>query len=555
MFEYDKVPGAKQYLVQVAFDNGTESFSDLLVTQKDSATATLISGLGFGKKYVWRYKGIGNNVNSTWHGPYNFEISADSLLSKNLVNLAVTQNDSNQTAGGLIMNDCTHSITDRQGNLVWYLPRVKWHVLPEKKNLNVKPQIFDLRYTPAGTITYLAEGHATEITVNGDTLFTAPDDGKVAGGNTESYNHDFKRTPWHTYMVLGQTMWRPLPPYKDTASVQKKYAARQWLNGKEYGAAEFGTVMEYDQKGKLLWSWNSTEYFDKNPLSPQPDSPAVNAELKPHINAFSVDRKNEYVYVGFRNVSRIVKVEKKTGKVVNSWGPKFPSGEAKQVLKLYQQHDATVLDDNSLAVFNNNDYPGTDSLPAAIVFYQQPQNGNYIKWQYTCRFDSIDKNANRNGGNVDLLKNGNYLICTGNMNKIIEVTPAKQIVWQAELITNGRIGQQFFHRLYRAHYISSLYPCYFTFQTNADTVAAKNTTFSLQLFNKGSEADSYLVKVKSATGGYAAQFSMVDIPAGKSAALLVKPGAQVTGPNKIIITVSSVTNPAFVRQETVVVEK
>ena len=555
MFEYDKVKGADLYIVQVAEDKGQSSFNEILRGQNDSATATLITGLGFGKKYVWRYAGIVHGINAAWQGPFSFEISTDSLLSKNLVDLVVTKNDSSQSAGGLIMNDCTHSVTDRNGNLVWYLPKVNWHVILEKKNLQVKPQIFDLRITSAGTITYMADSYPIEITTGGDTLWTAPDDGKVSGGNTESYNHDFKRTPWHTYMVLGNQMWRELPPYKDTLFIQKKYTARQVLNGKENGAVEFGTVMEYNNKGKLIWSWNSRDYFDKNPLSQLADSAKVNFELKPHINAFSVNKKNEYVFVGFRNVSRIVKVEKRTGKVVNSWGAKFPSGEAKQVLNLYQQHDANVLDDNTIAVFNNNDYLGTDSLPAAVVFFQQPQNGSYIKWQYTCNFDSIDKYANRNGGNVDLLKNGNYLICTGNMNKIIEVTPHKQIVWQAELKANSRIGQQFFHRLYRAHYISSLYPCYFTFQTSYDTLPPKNAGFNLHLFNKGSEADSYKVEIKSTTGAYAAHYILNNIAAGQSTMLAVSPGKQLASGEKVIVTVSSLTNPDFIRQETLVAAK
>ena len=49
MFEYDKLPGASVYLVQVDYDSVASAFVAPVVEQRDSATATMISGLAFAK--------------------------------------------------------------------------------------------------------------------------------------------------------------------------------------------------------------------------------------------------------------------------------------------------------------------------------------------------------------------------------------------------------------------------------------------------------------------------------------------------------------------------
>ena len=555
MFEYGKVTGSGYYLLQLIEDTSGASFIHPLVQQKDSSTATLISNLQFGKKYQWRYAAIREGETPVWKGPYRFEIVANPLLDNNFVRFTVTKNDTTANAGGLIVNDCMHTICDRSGKLVWYLDKVDWHVVLKKKNLELKPQILDLRLTPYGTVTFLADSLALECDLNGNALWIAPNDGKVSGGATEWYNHDFKRLPNGHYMVLSNELWRKLPPYLDTLTVKKKYPIAKVVDGKEFAKADLATVIEYDKKGKVVWSWSSKNYLDSNAIAPKKTSDSVDYELDAHVNAFSVDAKNQYVYVGFRNISRVVKVEKKTGRVADSWGLKLPSGEARNSVLIHQQHDANVIDDSSVAVFNSNDYPGRDSFSRAVIFSTLPGSDGKITWSFDCDFDSLDRHAYRSGGNVDKLKNGNLLVCMGNMNYIFEVTPDKKIVWQSIIKAGGKTGEIYFHRLYRAHYVSSLYPCYFTFQANRDTVSQKAPNFKVRIFNKGSESDSYQVKIRSSSGTFLKQFKTATLGAGQSDLFEIKPGKVITTNDKIEIVINSITNPDFERKDEISVVK
>jgi hypothetical protein len=578
MFEYEKVKGASMYLVQVEDDTDETGTGYCSFEQTDSATATMISGFEFGRKYHWRYAGLKKGQEPVWKGPYYFEVADDTLLKRNIMNIVVSKYDSNASAGGLIVNDCTHTIIDRHGNLVWYLDNVNWkftlphsggitaqprtaqatqtnvdpaHQKAPTAKFEVRPVIYDLRMNPYGTITDMEDSFPIERDLNCNILWKAPNDGKVSGLSVESYNHDFKRLPNGHYMILGNELWRKLPTYHDSVLIRKKYPSRQPFFGKEYARVEFGTVIEYDKKGNVVWSWNSQNYFDSDALKPVKGDQRLDFELKPHINAFGIDKKNEFVYVGFRDISRIVKVEKATGKVVDSWGQVSPTIKAHQQVAFHQQHDAQILDDGNIAIFNNNDYPGRDSVPSVIIFSQQPEDSGNIIWKYTCR-DSINKRASRTGGNVEQLKNGNLLVCMGNLDRMFEITMDKRIVWQAEIKPNEKRSFSYLHRLYRAHYISSLYPCYFVFETDKDTVKKREPKFSIRIFNKGSESDAYNVKITSPSGAFEQQFSTSTLEPNRSETITVKPTRRLHKRDKIEVTVNSQLNPDLERKSWVV---
>ncbi|HLP21043.1 MAG TPA: hypothetical protein VK174_12110, partial [Chitinophagales bacterium] len=132
MLEYQPLTGAELYVVQVVEDTAGPMFAEPLITQFDSSTATIITGLKFGKKYLWRYAGIIKGTQMGWSGPYNFHIAAKQLNYQPSVPEIVV-NDTGLTSGGLIVSDWNDYIMDRNGNNVWYLPEVagkKWAFAP-----------------------------------------------------------------------------------------------------------------------------------------------------------------------------------------------------------------------------------------------------------------------------------------------------------------------------------------------------------------------------------------------------------------------------------------
>lgn len=559
MFEYEKVRGASVYLVQLIEDALGASFDHCLVTQKDSSTATMISGLEFGKKYQWRYAGITGSDPLAWRGPYHFEIVADTMFKMKLLDVKVTINDS-ANEGGLIINDAGHVITDRTGRTVWYLPKIKWQFKYSKitndtrnprykvQQLDVQPRCAYLRLNPYGTITFFTDSAMIESDLDGNVLWQKRPCPPPSELGENAYNHAFMHLPNGHYMTLGNELSRHISPHPDSIS-QIKYAQKDTFNGMVYAKVEFGTVLEYDKKGDLVWSWNSEYYFDRYGSA----DPAT-MELKAHVNALSTDLNNEFVYVGFRNISRIIKVEKRTGKVIDSWGVPCPGGVGPMHdLFIHNQHNADILDDGTVLVFNNNDYPGMDSIPSVVIFSQQSGADGQVVWKYDYDVDSTMRGIGRLGGSAQQLKSGNILVCTGTANTIFEVTRDKKIVWHAVVKSNDIPDIIYHYRLCSAYHVSSLYPCYFTFMTDKDTVTKTSPRFSIRIFNNGSEDDAYIVKLSSATGQVTTLLTTDTISHGRSVTIPIIPGILLTGGDKIKITISSKTNPDLQRKSEMVI--
>lgn len=565
MFEYEQVGGASSYIVQVAVDTPHASFEHCVAEQRDAATATMISGFDFGRKYKWRYAGITEGLpagqaghDTVWHGPWQFSIDSSMLMRMRIYDLAITTNDSAANAGGLIVNDGTYTITDRRGKVVWALPKTDWQInysratrvsdsaIDRVLRLDITPNIGDLRLNPYGTITYISDSDIVETDLDGHKLWEKHHCEAPSELGENDYNHVFMRLPDGHYMALGNEGFRKIPAHIDSALARRKYSWRDTFGGIEYARVDFGTALEYDKAGNIVWAWTSEDYFDRDGSAPsQP-----NMELKGHVNALAVDRRNEYVYVGFRDISRIVRIEKKTGRVVDSWGeqPSVGVGPMHHT-PIHMQHDAAIQDDGSIIVFNNNDYPGTDSIPHVVIFSQAPDSSGQVLWSYDYHLDPSALGQGRTRGNVELLKNGNILVSTGSVNKIFEVTKDKKIVWEAAYKAKDFTGYRFSHILYRAHYISSLYPCYFTFTTDRDTVTKESPKYKITIFNKGSEEDTYNISiVEPANMIISVQDTALKPDSAKSFELSAIHRKE---PHEIVVTVRSRTNPDLVRKKVI----
>ena len=550
MFEHPQVTGADEYLVEVALNNGNNPFASPLVRQNDSSTAIMISGLEFGKKYVWRYAAMHNHKLLTLNGPYNFEILNNALVDKKQYRVRVTQNDTAANAGGLIMLDMGRCI-DRNGNFVWFFPPE-----PAGKGDPLPPPgpmaMGDLRLTPAGTLTLL-NGTAEETDLAGRVLWKAPPAVNIATATAKTgpltgYHHCFKKLLNGNYMAMTLNTFAvgdSTPGSDDKPTIA------------------YETIKEFDRYGKLVWNWSSRNYFDSTELAMmlqhKPDLGLVNPQPGGHTNAFEADERNGFVYASLRNVSRVIKIDKKTGKVVCAWGDNMNYRGAKNGDGFFlKQHSVTLLHDGSLAVFNNNSYPEAAyiNLPAlgsknvgqpppsggavsGIVVFSQPTDtaNSRIVWQYDCRFNDAP-NLSARGGNVDELYNYNLLVGMGAVNRAFEITRTKRIVWNA-LIEKYEDYDTSWHAFpaYNVHYASSLYPCYFTVQTST----GKSNGTQIKIFNNGTEDDSYTVGVStSSTGGIKKLISTGTVHPQKSVSVNCPP----TGAT---ITVTSNTNPGFSR--------
>jgi hypothetical protein len=499
MFEVPSIPFPTVYRIEIIEDTGFANFSNPFISQSDTTSATLINGLKFGKRYQWRYC-AGLMDRPSWKGPFKFEISSIESLGRDSFKVTVLKNDSAKHAGGLIAADI-FAIVDRNGEPVWYLP---------KRKEIYDGLLRDLRLTSAGTVTFLSGlpyAKAYECDLQGNILWQAPDDGQVSGDSSEFYHHEFQRLPDGHYLIAGNKfVWKKIPAWfiakvneRNPGEAKRLFDVSPQMvevNKRDSGAIftkiQFATIIEYNRNGEVVWSWNSEAYFNDKEVftfGGFEETPLIIRDA--HLNAFSVDAENEFVYAGFKDINRLVKINMQSGKVVAEWKADwvYPLAEA-----FYHQHGASLSADGELLVFDNSP-PGRLSRPAKVLAFTQPTKTNETKigFAFQCIFDSTIMKVDR-GGNVDELPNKNLLVCMGmglqdvkdsvvrsskHMGKFFEVNRNEEVVWDA--VVDGVAPP------YRAHYTSSLYPSYFTWQV-PDTLTGRA---SFTIYNEGSEPDSY----------------------------------------------------------------
>lgn len=496
MFDHPPVPKALYYVLTVSLAGEKDTVP--VFTAIDSTTGTLVQGLEFGKKYSWNYVAYGKKKKIISRSKnYSFSI----LPLPEGIRVRVNKNDTANNQGGFVSFDYAQVITDRNGTPVWFLPPAKQGEF-KKDNL-----VRDLRVSSAGTYTFMTERNIFEIAIDGRILWRGPITPAGSKDNIGNFHHSFQRMPNGNLLTMGtHTVLRQLP--NDTAHVELDY----------------GVIAEYSHNNRLLWRWDSENYLSDEDILPR-KTPDGKPNPSIHMNACSVTDSGYYAYAGFRDLNRIVKIDRFTGKVVASYGTRGPSGEALYADGFFRrQHDVCLLRDGSLAVFNNDSVADPDAVSSVVIFSQPKNPGEESKllWSFSCKFDSLTDGRSERGGNIEELSNGNYLINMGSLNRCIEISPSKQIVWDAFVESWSKEKNEWVaSSQYRSHYIPSLYPCYFT----VAVVGKVSSKVTVTIFNEGAEADSYYIEYKAPDGAWIIDQETKVIPAGGRATITVlRPG-------------------------------
>lgn len=513
LFEYPADSKAVTYVVRIYEMNGKDSV--LFREVKDSSNAVIVDGFSFGKSYNWSYRSLNRKGKVLAKSRiYSFNI----LPLPGTVRINVVKNDSAQNQQGLISFDNAQIIVDRSGNPVWFLPPA-----PNKEFVR-DDLVRDLRITPAGTTTFLTEKNCYELSFDGRILWKGPKVDSTSPNYIENYHHAFERLPNGNFMVAGN----------HTVKVN---------TGDTIVQGRFGVVGEYDRRGKLLWKWDSYTYFSEKDLLYK-KGPNGKPDISTHLNAFEYADGGRTIYAGFRDMNRVVKVDWASGKVLASYGSPMPSGDAATGKDFFnKQHDITLLRNGNLAVFNNDSIGVPGVISSVVIFSQvtQPGEQSQIVWEFPCKWDSLTDGKSEKGGSIDELPNGNYLINMGSLHRCIEITPDKRIVWDVvEEYYNTDSAKYLPFRQYRSHYVSSLYPCWFTaiIRTN------NSKAVTVEVVNEGTEADNYSVQYRLTDGAWveAATYENVAPGVKKQCMIPRQPGIPVNE-----VRVISLANRDFVR--------
>lgn len=377
----------------------------------------------FGQQYTWRitYKKDKKRRSTEL---YHFSTLTSSRIDTNKLRLRILQ-PGLQHKDAFVSVDAGGVLYDMTGKPVWFIP----------DSDKFDGYVADLQFTAKGTITYMYY-NAFEIDYNGHLLWKAPNTGDVSGDHVhgEDYHHEFTRLSNGHYMVLGtQRLACKSITKKDTTYVVTSNGNASISDG--YKQGRFGTIIEYDDNGNIVWTWESAKKLVGTDFDYYEALVDSEKRFDPHDNSFYFDESGKIIYLCFRNLNRILKISYPTGEIVCSYGDNFkPNGEAIGAGLFCNPHNIGKTREGNIYLFNNNSCMLRDSLPVVMVLKEPglAKKGLEKIWEYTVPAAEASNKRFLSGGNVTELNDRTFFINIGSeYSKLFIVNSAKKILWSA----------------------------------------------------------------------------------------------------------------------------
>ena len=416
-FETLSFKNAVSYSFFIAYDSIEikENFSSYPFTTKISKTPSVnIEGLKFGRKYKWcvetklkNNKVVRSDIHyfSLYDCPYS---DTTKYKFKQYYSVKKGLDD------GIIWLDQVHCAINRNLEVVWFLA-------PINDDFKENKQIRDFRVYQDNTISFISDGEAYHITKDLEILWKAPNAGKISGEKKENYHHSFEKLQNGNYMILGnQFIELEKTDNKDTTDRR----------------VEFTTIIEYNKIKEVVWSWKLVEKLTLDLLA----NPETNFIYNTHCNSFSISKNGQKILLGFRDISRIIEIDKKSGNIIRSFGKKLNNTDT----LVYETdlfkfpHDSKYIDNDIISVLNNNDIKNKKT--SSLIFIKLPteyKSKLELTWNFQFDYDSFTNGKSSKMGNHVVLPNKNLLINEGSINRIVEINPYKKVpLWDLRIMKN-----------------------------------------------------------------------------------------------------------------------
>jgi arylsulfotransferase ASST len=442
-------------MLQVAagnYDDETAFEKNIIIAKQCTGGKMIVEVPSFGSDYTWRMvtgEEKSRKAKSAFHHFSTLPwFNTDSSKSR----LRIISN-SGEYNGNYVFVDATKTMYDMDGKPVWFLPEKN---IPASGNITLR----DLKITPHGSISYIFGEVVRDVDYNGNILWEGPHAGSVSGDTSEHFHHEFTQLSNGHYMAMGMepVAW-PIPFYHSGSLQAPDASVIKGTGDTLLQKMQFGTLIEYDSEGRVAWSWKSSGYFRNSDLyryySPDGKFPVADV----HENAFFFDEKKKVIYVGFRNISRIVKIKYPEGNILAVYGKKFTSAQDDICNELFcGQHSIRINANGDIYLFNNNAV-AIGAMPNVLVLKETGKKNSLEKlWQYDCTLNGMsesevsDYNKHEqqvqavsrrdssmsltmrltSGGNAVELPGGSFLVTmSGSFGKIFIVNKNKKICWSA----------------------------------------------------------------------------------------------------------------------------
>jgi hypothetical protein len=434
-FATEKKKNVNVYIFEIAEGQytNTQSFEKNIIICDTTHTNNSVVRLPFfNKTYTWRARYIKNGKalpsDTSLH---NLITNYSKYADTNYYRWKILQPADGEHAGLFVFVDYLRSLFDMYGNAVWYLPNIAGIV-------DDNTLIRDLKCTNNNTITFLTYNGAYEVDYNGKVLWEAPNDGKVSGGAKENYHHEFTKMANGHYMLTG------------TETTQKYRAPGNTVN------LQYETLIEYDKNKKIVWQWKASQHLpDSIVFSKRNVDGTQNTSM--HLNSFYLDEKDKVMYLSFRDLGSIIAIAYPSGEILNIY-----NGLQNGVRLFKSQHSCRTGTTGSIYMYCNNNAgkheKDDQNCISTVAVFQKQGNTLHKAWEFRCDIDNKALPCTNSGGNIIELKNGNWLVSMGSVNRNFIVSNGKKVLWNT--LTEMKNGDNKWQPAgtYRISYINGVDP-------------------------------------------------------------------------------------------------
>lgn len=204
---------------------------------------------------------------------------------------------------------------------------------------------------------------------------------------------------------------------------------RGGLPNKDTSGVWTDAIVVVNRSKDIVWEWHMYEHLDPREY---PVNDFASASDWSHANSLQYVESNPFTQtpaflISVRHISRVLLVDAQSGELI--WE------SPRDMLSL--QHDATVLENGNILVFDNGLFRRSKSASYWSRVVEIDPKINSIVWKYETEGTDAEQANNTHRsffassimGAAQRLANGNTLMTSTTQGRIIEVAPDGRIVW------------------------------------------------------------------------------------------------------------------------------
>lgn len=413
LLEYESVPAADEYLIEIAKANCQKIEECKVKTQRSNTITTIIKdSLEFGYAYKWQVKAYKNGKLMNTSKIHEFSIRKVPKVDSTKYRHIIKQKKEGVLKGGYVLLDELGVAINEDGLPVWYVEA------PNGRN-----GLACLDLLPNGNTLFI-NGSFMESSINGESLWYK--DGEFTYNANQdtcaNLHHSYTIMPNGNYLILGSKAKRNKFKRGDFIVELNKKVKRDTTI-----AGGYGTVLEINREGEVIWEYDLATYIkDQNNLSN--NKKASNG----HLNSVFYDEKEDFILISLRDISRVIKVDRKTKKVIDSYGSEVDYGNPQRTANtFYRQHSAELDQDGNLLLYSNGTGKGADTISSVQLLSIPTGSSNIQKiWEYNCNFGPKEQSFSVAKGDVDIINDNEYLVSMGTIPRTFIVNKNKEIQWE-----------------------------------------------------------------------------------------------------------------------------